>query len=265
VTDRPTALITGASDGIGAAFARLLAERGHDLILVARTGAKMEEIAQYCEERHGVATTVLPKDLSHDGAAVDLADQLDERGLTADVLINSAGFAQWSPFAVSDERALQALVRLNMETLTLLTRRMLPGMIERGRGRVVNLASNAAFQPGPGMAAYYASKAYVLNLSIALAHEVRGTGVTVTALCPGPTRSGFQDRAAMGASKVFHGRRLPSAEEVAAWGWQQAERGTAYAVHGARWRTFATLMGLLPRRTAAALASRANERAGLPS
>src|SRR5262245_62150424 len=149
MAERPLAVITGASGGLGYEFGRLLAERGHDLVLIARTGAPMEELAQWAEARHGVEVTVLPKDLSHPGAGGEAAEELDERGLEPDVLINNAGFTQLAPFAESDEHVMLSLVRVNIEALTLLTRRVLPGMVRRGRGRVVNMASNAAFQPGP--------------------------------------------------------------------------------------------------------------------
>jgi short-subunit dehydrogenase len=184
--ERPLAVITGASGGLGYEFARLLAEREYDLVLVARSGAPMEELAQWAEARHGVQVTVLPKDLSHPGAGGEVAEELDERLLEPDVLINNAGFTQLAPFAESDGHVMMQLLRVNIETVTQLTRRVVPGMIERKRGRIVNMASNAAFQPGPFMACYYASKAYVLNFSIALGEELRGSGVTVTALAPDP-------------------------------------------------------------------------------
>jgi short-subunit dehydrogenase len=149
---------------------------------------------------------------------------------------------------------------VNIETLTQLTRRLVPGMVARGQGRVVNMASNAAFQPGPYMACYYASKAYVLNFSIALAQELRGTGVTVTALAPGPVATGFQARADMHDARLVKDRKLPSAAEVAEWGWAEAERGKPFAVHSVRWKTFAFATRFLPRPTAARIAARSNER-----
>jgi uncharacterized protein len=257
--ERPLALITGASGGLGYEFARLLAERGHDLVLVARSGAPMEELAQWAEPRHGVEVTVLPKDLSTPGAGGDLADQLGERHLEPDVVINNAGFTQLAPFAESDEHVMMQLLRVNIETVTQLTRRMLPGMVARGRGRVINLASNAAFQPGPYMACYYASKAYVLHLSIALSEELRGSGVTVTALAPGPTATGFQARARMEHARLVKGRKLPTAAEVAEWGWDQAERGKPFAVYQARWKISAFGTRFLPRPMAARLAGKSNE------
>jgi uncharacterized protein len=256
---RPIAVITGASGGLGYEFARLLAERGHDLVLVARSGAPMEELAQWAEARHGVTVTVLPKDLSHPGAGGEVAEELAERDLHPEVLINNAGFTQLGPFSASDEQVMLDLLRVNIETLTLLTRRIVPGMVARGHGRIVNMASSAAFQPGPFMACYYASKAYVLNFSIALHEELRGTGVTVTALAPGPVATGFQARAAMENARLVKGRKLPSAGEIAEWGWAEAEKGKPFAVHSPRWKVVAFATRFLPRPTAARLAARTND------
>jgi short-subunit dehydrogenase len=258
--ERHTALVTGASGGLGYEFARLLAERGYDLVLVARGGAPMEELAQIAEARYGVQVTVLPKDLSHPGAGGEVAEELAERDLRPDVLINNAGFTQLARFAESDEDVMLQLLRVNIETLTQLTRRVVPGMVERGRGRVVNMASNAAFQPGPFMACYYASKAYVLNFSIALGEELRGTGVTVTALAPGPTATGFQARAEMENARLVKGRKLPSAAAVAEWGWARAEKGRPFAVYSPRWKAFAFGTRFLPRTVAARMAARSNEK-----
>jgi short-subunit dehydrogenase len=258
--DRPLAVITGASGGLGYEFARLLAERGHDLVLVARSGAPMEDLAQWAEPRHGVQVTVLPKDLSIPGAGGEVADELAERKLEPDVLINNAGFTQLAPFVDSDEHVMMQLLRLNIETVTQLTRRVLPGMVERGRGRLVNMASNAAFQPGPSMACYYASKAYVLNFTIALAEELRGSPVTATALAPGPTATGFQARASMQNARIVKGRKLPTAAEVAEWGWSEAEKGKPFAVYQTRWKVAAFGTRLIPRPVAARLAARTNDR-----
>jgi short-subunit dehydrogenase len=261
VSERRTAMITGASGGIGAEFARLLAGQGYDVVLTARSGEPMAELARYVEERFGVEAIVLPKDLGVPGAAPELLENLAQRHHgRIDVLVNSAGFTQLGPFSQTDEAEMLEQVRVNMETLTHLTRLILPGMIERGRGIVVNLSSNAAFLPGPGMAVYYATKAYVLSLSLALAEELRGSGVTVTALCPGPTASGFQSRGRMQDVRLVKGRRLPSATDVAVWGWEQAQRGRPYAVHRPQWRAGAFATRFLPRSTAARFAASAHER-----
>jgi short-subunit dehydrogenase len=220
----------------------------------------MERIAQEAEERHGVRAIVMPKDLARADAGLEVAEAVAGRGLEPGVLVNSAGFTQLTPFADSDETVMTALLRVNMEALTQLTRRLLPGMIERGSGRIVNLASNAAFQPGPGMACYYASKAYVLSFTIALHEELRGSGVTATALCPGPTESAFQSRADMEDAKIVTRNRLATSEEVAEWGWRAAQRGRSHAVYGARWRAFAFATRFMPRDLAARVVAGTNER-----
>ncbi len=261
MSERATALVTGASSGLGAEFVRLLAAEGYDVVLVARSGQAMADLAQYVEERFGVEAIVIPKDLGDPGAARDVVDNLAQRRHDRiDVLVNSAGFTQFGQFAELPEADMLELLGVNVVALTALTRLLLPGMIERGRGIVINMASNAAFQPGPMMASYYASKAFVLNLSIALAEEVRGTGVTVTALCPGPTETGFQTRGGIEESKLVHSRDLPSASDVAEWGWRQAKSGAPFAVHGARWRVAAFGTRFLPRPLAARFAMRAQRR-----
>ena len=153
--------------------------------------------------KHGATVHVLPADLSTPGAALALADAVAAKSLTVDVLVNNAGFGQYGPFAASDPAKLTAMLLVNVVALTELTRLLLPGMVERKRGRVLNVASTAAFQPGPLMAGYYATKAYVLSLSEALSYEVRDTGVTVSCLCPGPTHTDFVANAALESSKLF--------------------------------------------------------------
>ena len=256
-------MITGASSGFGAAFARKLAAEGHDVVLVARRGQPMEELAQDVEERHGVEAIVLPKDLGRPDAAADVVENLRQRHHDRiDVLINSAGFTQFGRFAELPEDDTIELLQVNIVTLVHLTRLVLPGMLERRTGIVVNLSSNAAFLPGPLMANYYASKAFVLDFSVALSEEVKGSGVTVTALCPGPTATGFQARAAMEDSKLVAGKKLPSAEEVVEWGWGVAKAGKPFAVHTARWKAFAFGSRLMPKSMAARLAMNAQARTG---
>jgi short-subunit dehydrogenase len=251
-----TALVTGASSGFGREFARLFAADGFDLALVARTGAALEELAQELETRHAISAHVFPMDLARPAAPRQLMSELLARHLSPDALVNSAGFNRFGPFVEGDERRILELLQVNMASLTHLTRLVLPGMIARGWGRVVNLSSNAAFQPGPLMAEYYASKAFVLSLSIALSEELRGTGVRVTALCPGPTSTGFQRAARMEGSRLVAGRHLPDVADVAAWGYRQVKKGRAFAVQSARWRTAAFGTRLLPRTTAARMAAR---------
>lgn len=198
---RQTALITGASGGIGEAFARKMAASGYNVILVARSADKLHALAQALTA-HNITATALPYDLTKPEAPQQLYMALQDQGLTVDLLINNAGYGTYGKFHETELAQELNMIQLNITALVDLTHRFLPGMIERRRGRILNVASTAAFQPGPLMAVYYASKAFVLHFSEALANELAGTGVTVTALCPGPTTSGFQARADMADSKL---------------------------------------------------------------
>ena len=232
-----TALVTGASGGIGLEIARVLSA-DHDLVLVARSAARLGEIAG---ELRGAR--VLAIDLAEPDAVARVVAEVP----AVDVLVNNAGVGDFSMFAEADPAKLDSLIALNIGALTRLTRAYLPGMIERKHGSVLNVASTAAFQPGPLMAVYYASKAYVLSLSEALAEEARGTGVTVTALCPGPTESGFQAGAAMEGSRLVRGRTLPTAASVAAYGVAAMRKGDVVAVPGVMNKVFASSIRVTPR------------------
>lgn len=190
---RRTALITGASTGIGADFARRLGADGLDLVLVARSEQALEELATTIRRDSGVHVTVLTRDLGVPDASRDLVRECDRLGLEIDFLLNNAGFGTHGPVAEADPERLADEVRLNCGVLTELSQRFLPGMLARRRGTIVNVASNAAFQPLPLMAVYGATKAYVLSFTEALWHETKGTGVRVLALCPGPTDTAFFD------------------------------------------------------------------------
>ena len=203
-----TALITGASGGFGLEFARLFARDGYNLVLVARSEGKLHHLAAQLQARYGVRVRVLPKDLTDPVVPDAIFAALQQESIVVDVLVNNAGFATYGTFAEIAAQADLEMVAVNVVALTHLTKLFLPGMLERRSGRILNIASTAAFQPGPLMAAYYATKAYVLSLSEALAEEVRGTGVTVTALCPGPSRTGFQQRANMEESRLVKGRQI---------------------------------------------------------
>lgn len=198
----PTALITGASSGLGSDFARILGGMRYELILVARDLDRMKVHADALSRDYGVQCHVIRFDLSQADSAQGLFDTLESKKLQIDVLINNAGSGLWGAFSSSDLDSLRRMLQLNMNTLAELTRLFLPGMIARGGGRILNVASTAAFQPGPLMAAYYASKSFVLHLGEAVAEEVHGTGVTVTTLCPGPTKTEFFERANMGNSRL---------------------------------------------------------------
>src|SRR5271163_3897825 len=200
IPERKTALITGASFGIGLELARIFAREGYNLVLVARTADKLRQLASELEKAHGTRSLILAVDLSEPGAAAYVLDQTTRAGIDVDVLVNNAGFGQYGPFAENDLEECLRQIQLNITTLTHLTRLYLPEMIKRASsekttGRILNVASTAAFQAGPLMAVYYATKAYVLHFSEAIANELEGTGVTVTCLCPGPTSTEFQKRA----------------------------------------------------------------------
>lgn len=193
----PTALITGASAGLGEAFARALAAEGHDLILTARRADKLDALAAELRAARGVAVRVFAADLGRPDAPERLLADVAAAGLTIDLLVNNAGYGLRGSFAEGEREAQLGIVDLNCRALVALAHGVLPPMLERGSGAILNVASTAAFQPGPWMAIYYASKAFVLSFSEALHEEVRGRGVRVTALCPGPTRTEFAGRAGM--------------------------------------------------------------------
>lgn len=232
-----TALVTGASSGIGLEIARILG-RNHDAVLAARGVDALKALASELPNARVVAVDLA----DHEGAQKLVAEVPD-----VDILVNNAGFGDWAPLAEADEEKLDDMIELNIRALTRLTRAYLPAMLARGSGHVLNVASTAAFQPGPLMAVYYASKAYVLSFSEAVAEETRGTGVTVTALCPGPTASGFQAGAAMEDSALVKGRKLPSAASVAAYGVKAMERGKVVATPGFTNKVFAMSVRFSPR------------------
>jgi short-subunit dehydrogenase len=231
---RETVLVTGASSGIGEALARLAASEGHALVLVARSADKLQALAQDLGARHGVPVKVLPADLGQPGAAAALAAELKHRRITVDVLVNNAGVLENGPFVKTAPARHQALVDLNISALTGLLSELLPGMVRRGRGRVLNVASIAAFQPVPTLATYAATKAYVLSLTESLSEELAGTGVTITALCPGITATGMLTDAAAANPRLA---RLPrfvvgDVDSVACEGWRACQRGQVIVVPG---------------------------------
>jgi uncharacterized protein len=209
------ALVTGASGGIGLQIARELASRKFNLVLVARSGDKLKQAAVELAGRYGVQALAMAEDLGRPGAGGEVHGELTARGLEVEVLVNNAGFGTAGPFTETDLASELEMIQLNISALTELAKLFVKDMAARGRGRVLNVASTAAFQPGPFMAVYYATKAYVLSFSEALAYELKGTGVTVTALCPGPTRTGFDARADMGDSPLFKSPLVQDAATVA--------------------------------------------------
>jgi len=226
-----TALITGASGGIGYELALLLARDGFDCILVARSRDKLDELAARLESEFRVKTLVVARDLSKSTAVDEIYEEVSAASMSIDVLVNNAGFPVYGRFVDTDWQTELDMLQVNVVALTALTKLFVRGMVERRNGRILNLASTAAFVPGPLMAVYYASKAYVLSFSQALANELQGTGVTVTALAPGPTRTGFQKRGVMEDSRLVRGQ-IADAKSVAAAGYHGMMRGKTIVIPG---------------------------------
>jgi hypothetical protein len=230
----PLALVTGASSGIGLELARVLAREGHDLVLVARREPELTTLAGELKSRYGAESTVVPADLALADGPQQVFDSVAAAGLEIDVLVNNAGLGGHGRFWESDPDQDRRALAVNVVALHTLTRLFLPGMIARGHGRVLNVASTAAFQPGPFMAVYYASKAYVLSFTEALAEELTGTGVTATALCPGVVPTGFQTAADMSDDlPLLKSPGSKSAEYVANAAYKGMIRGRRVVIPGA--------------------------------
>jgi short-subunit dehydrogenase len=242
-----TALVTGASSGIGRELAHCFARDGHDCVLLARSKDALHDLADTLESTHGIDAHALPADLSVPGVADDIQAELRERSLTVDVLVNNAGFGARGAFAELDAQRQVDMIRVNVTALTHLTRRLLPSMLERNRGGVLNVASTAAFQPGPYMSVYYATKAYVLSFSEGLTGEVEDTGVTVTCLTPGPTDTAFADRSGMRGTMSFETASVMSPEAVAETGYDAFRDGRALVVPGWPNKIGAFLVRFTPR------------------
>jgi hypothetical protein len=226
---RKTALITGASSGIGHEFAEQLAQKGYNLVVVARRENLLLDLAR---KHTDVKVTVYPKDLTADNAVEDLFKFISEQYIPISLLINNAGFGDYNRFDQADIGKLQNMINLNIKVLTDLTYYFGRQMIRRKEGYILNVASTAAFQPGPMMAVYFATKSYVLSFSEAIAYEWKSEGVVVSALCPGPTESEFFDHAEMKDSKMMKTIKLPSSKEVAEFGLKQLFSKNTVAVHG---------------------------------
>ncbi|HZV12640.1 MAG TPA: SDR family oxidoreductase [Candidatus Kapabacteria bacterium] len=244
---KQTALITGASSGIGYELAKLFARDGYDLILIARGEERLRSVAEELANQYKVKTKAIAKDLSLLSSSAEIYEQLTKEDIEIDVLINDAGFATFGPFAETELYAELDVIQVNITTLTQLTKLFLDGMVRRNRGRILNVASTAGFQPGPLMAIYYASKAYVISFSEALANELRGTDITVTALCPGPTRTGFQKRANMEDSKLSQGVIMDAAT-VARIGYKGLMKGKTIVIPGFKNKLLALSVRLSPRK-----------------
>jgi len=242
-----TALVTGASAGIGVDLAECFAADGYDLVLAARSEAALRKVAERLAKQYGVRATPIAVDLGAPGGGEQLASRIAEQQLTVDVLVNNAGYGHAGAFAGSDRATQLGMIDLNDRALVELTHIYWPGMLERNRGGVLNVASTAAFQPGPLMAIYYASKAFVLSFSEALWEEARGTNVKVSCLCPGPTVSKFRERAGTGKTRLGKSSRPMESMPVAKQGYEAFQRNQRVKVTGGLNTLMAESVRFLPR------------------
>jgi short-subunit dehydrogenase len=254
-----TALITGASSGIGLELARLFAADGYRLVLVARNRGALRALGDELQTRHGIEVRISPKDLAHPASPAELYQELQEAGFVLDVLVNNAGFGGSGPFLKTDWNNEAEMMQVNMVALTHLTKLFLPQVRAR-EGKIMNVASVAGFLPGPYMAIYYATKAYVISFSQALAEELRGTGTTVTCLCPGPVETGFQKRAHMGDASSVRGPLLVDVRTVARVGYEGLKQGKRLVIPG--WKNQIAVEGLrlAPRGMVTKMVSRMHEK-----
>lgn len=241
-----TALITGASSGIGYELSKLFAREGHALVLVARDRGALVRVAEELTRDYNASVKVLPKDLSLPDSAKEIFNEIQGQSVHIDLLVNNAGFGTYGPLAETDLEAQVAMIQVNIAALTQLTKLFLREMLKRGEGRILNVASTAAFQPGPLMAVYFATKAYVLSFSEALATELSGSGVTVSVLCPGPTRTDFRRRAGIKGTKLSDWAATDAAT-VATAGYRGLMNGRTVVIPGFMNKLIAFAIRFLPR------------------
>lgn len=227
-----TAIITGASLGFGVEFARNFAKNNHNLVLVARSVDRLNSLATEIRSQYNVDVLVMGKDLSDMQQVQSVYDELQAKNIHVDYLVNNAGFGDYAYFHEADYAKLEKMIDLNIKALTKLSHLFVRPMVAKNYGKIMNVASTAAFQPGPTMAVYYATKAYVLFLGEAMKNELEGTGVTVTTLCPGASETDFQNAADLHESKLVKGKKLPTAKEVADFGYRAMMKGDLTAIHG---------------------------------
>jgi short-subunit dehydrogenase len=254
----PTALITGASFGIGEELARLFASHGHDLVLVARSADKLQSLSGELVKAHCIQARVLTADLADPAAPPRIFETLRQQGVDIDVLVNNAGFGARGAYAEIDYDVEARMIQVNVAALAHLTRLFLPGMLARRSGKILNVASTAAYVPGPFMAVYYASKAFVLSFSEALAEETQDSGVTVTTLIPGATKTNFAATAGNENSPVFRSGRVMRAADVARVGFDGLMAGKRAAIAGASNKLTVLSTRLAPRTMLAKIARKLN-------
>lgn len=243
---KKTALVTGASGGIGLELARIFAAHGHNVIIVARSKDKLQQLQTELKGKN-VDVHLFVADLSNMQEVEALHAFVKQHNLQVDYLVNNAGFGEFGMFYETDWNKEAMMIDLNVKSLTYMTKLFLKDMLQRKQGRIMNVASTAAFVPGPTMAVYYATKAFVLSFSEAIANELENTGITVTALCPGATESGFQKAASLEESKLVKGKKLPTSAEVAQYGYDAIMNGTVVAIHGMKNKLLATSIRFTPR------------------
>lgn len=242
-----TVLITGASEGIGAELAKLFAINGHDLVLIARNPEKLLGFAEELREVHEVRVATFARNLCDPIQVKEIYDTIHSEGIFIDFLINNAGNGYYGAFAETDWAKHEETIQLNVTALTYLTYLFLQDMKTEGRGRIMNVASTAAFQPGPQMALHYAVKAYVLHFSEALYQELKKEAITVTTFCPGPTQTGFQAAAGLSRSRLVKGKTLASASKVAEYGFMAMMQGKRLAIPGMLNKIMVVAIRFLPR------------------
>lgn len=253
-----TALITGASSGLGLEFSRIFARNGYDLVVVARSEGKLYKLKADLESAYGIQVFVCSCDLSERDAALDVFDYCLQNDLRVECLVNNAGFGDQSNFLDADWQKQYEMVQVNIVAMMQLTKCFLKPMISSGEGRILNLSSVAAFCAGPRMSVYYASKDFVRSFSEAVAEEVKGSGVTVTALCPGPTATGFEKAAEMKNSRMFTFFKPASAREVAEAGYRAMMHGRVLYYYGAATRLMNVCSRIFPRRVSREFAKKIN-------
>jgi uncharacterized protein len=251
-----TALITGASNGIGLELAKIHAATGGNLVLVARNSERLNALKNELESIYDIQVRILVKDLTTSNAVTDIYEQLVESSIRIDYLINNAGYGDFGLFSEADWNKTAQMIDLNVKALVHLTRLILPDMITRKEGRILNVASVAGFQPGPLMAAYYATKAFVLSFSQALAYELKGSGICLTVLCPGPTASGFKQAASLENSKLFSGKKIATSLEVAQVGYQAMLKGKTLVIHPKAYSLMLFVERFIPRKWVVAIISK---------
>jgi uncharacterized protein len=253
---KKVALITGASTGLGREFANLFADDGYDLILVARDTTRLSQVAGELQRQFGIMAKSFPLDLVSTSAPQFLFEQLGRENIAVDVLVNNAGYGTLAPFVKTSVDESLGQIQLNIAALTHLTKLFLAPMLERKSGKILNVASTAGFQPGPGMAVYYATKAYVISFSEALAYELSGSGVTVTCLCPGATDTGFQKRSGTEDTILFRWLRPMDSKTVARDGYRALMSGKTLAISGFKNWLLAESLRISPRRLVTAISAK---------